>query len=92
MKVNYWKAYGLVMTGALAFVVGNSILPADAGAVPHLKAALHNLEQSVNQLNKAKPDKDGHHAKAVTATNTAITEVKAAIDSRKRDDAPAPKK
>ena len=90
MKVNFWKVYALVATGALAFVVGNSILPADAGPSPHMNGALNKLQGALAQLDKANGGFGGHKVRAIAATKTAIDEVNAAIAFKDTDEVPAP--
>ncbi len=90
-KVNFWKVYGLVATGALALVVGNSILPAEAGPEPHMMGAQNKLEGAIAQLTKAKGEFGGHRLKALEAANLALVEVKAAIAFKDEVPAPAPK-
>ncbi len=91
MKVNYWKLHALIATGALAFVVANSIYEAQAGAQPHLNAALQKLTEAISQLDKTKGDVGAdHRSKASDATRVAIDEVKAAIAAENEVVTPLP--
>jgi hypothetical protein len=47
---------------------------------PHMRSALKNLEQALNQLEKASHDKGGHRVKAIGYVKQAIDEVKAGIE------------
>jgi hypothetical protein len=79
--MNFWKVSSLALAGALTLVVGRNamITDADAGAQPHMQAALGQLEAAQVSLNKADADKGGHRAKALVAVALAITETKAGI-------------
>jgi hypothetical protein len=79
MKVNYWKAYALLVTGALVFVAGNQVQPADAGPTPHMTGAQQKLEGALAQLQKANGSFGTHKVRAIDATKLAIAETKAAI-------------
>ncbi|MFO0755803.1 MAG: hypothetical protein U0359_04900 [Byssovorax sp.] len=81
MRVNPWKVSTVVFAGALAFVVGGSMIKnADAEPQPHMVAALETLKVAHNQLDKATADKGGHRVKAMALVKDAIEEVKAGID------------
>ena len=90
MKLDFWKGYALIVTGALAFTVGNAIVPADAGPAPHLHSALEKLQGALAQLNKAKGSRAGHRVKAIEATTLAIEETKAALAAPEDPPTPAP--
>lgn len=79
--MNFWKISTLALAGALTLVVGRNamISDADAGAQPHMQAALGQLEAAHVSLNKAEADKGGHRALALAAVSTAIRETKAGI-------------
>lgn len=92
MKLNFWKGYALLTTVALAFVVGNTVLPADAGPSPHMSGALNKLEDALKRMGKEGGGFGGHRVKAMAATKTAIDEVKLALafDDTRPGPAPAP--
>ena len=46
----------------------------------HMRAAMRNLEQALDQLQKATSDKGGHRAKAMEHTRRAMDEVKLGIE------------
>lgn len=46
---------------------------------PHMRAALHHLQEARKELDAAEQDKGGHRAKAIDLTQSAIDEVKAGI-------------
>jgi hypothetical protein len=86
--MNFWKVSTLALAGALTLVVGRNAMvsDADAGAQPHMQAALGQLEAAQFSLNKAEADKGGHRAKALDAVAIAITETKAGIAFAARQD------
>lgn len=79
--MTYWKASTMVLAGTLAYVVasGGGATEAQAEKQPRMRAALYNLEQAKNNLEKATHDKGGHRVKALAATKTAIDQVKKGI-------------
>ena len=79
MRRNFWKGYALVVTGVLAFVVGNSVTPADATPEPHLSSAKAKLESALKSLNTSRGEFGGHRAQAIDLTKQAIEEVNLAI-------------
>jgi hypothetical protein len=82
--MNYWKISTFVLAAALACVVGGGFIgeaAAEKEAQPHMRAALVNLKQARNQLEKATHDKGGHRVKALELTNSAITEVEKGIQA-----------
>jgi hypothetical protein len=81
MKINPWKVSTMVLSGALALVIGTSMVPeASADGQPNMKAALAQLEGAHASLQKATADKGGHRVKAMELTKAAIAETKAGID------------
>ena len=95
MKRNFWKGYALVVTGALAFVIGNSVAPADATPEPHLSNGKVKLESALKALNTARGEFGGHRANAIDLTKQAIEQVNLALKAPRGDDGPsggAPKK
>lgn len=65
-----------VVTGAAAVLAVSA--PAEA-AQPHMEAAMHALQNAMEQLNAAEPDKAGHRVKAMSLVHDAIEEVRAGI-------------
>lgn len=47
---------------------------------PHMRSALRNLEQALEQLQKASSDKGGHRVKAIGHVKDAIEETKKGIE------------
>jgi hypothetical protein len=47
---------------------------------PHMRAALHHLEQAAQELQAAEHDKGGHRAKALELTNQAMAQVREGIE------------
>jgi hypothetical protein len=82
MTLNAWKISTLALAGALTFTLagGDAIPEAEAEAQPHMRAALAQLKSAREQLDKAKPDKGGHRAKALALTKEAIDQVQKGIE------------
>ena len=51
---------------------------------PELRKAMRRLRDAKRDLEKATHDYDGHKAKAIEAINSALEELKAAVDSDKK--------
>jgi hypothetical protein len=79
MRTNFWKPYALVMTGAFALCIGNSISVADAAGEPHLNGALKQLETAMGQLQKATGSHGGHRMQAIDLTRQAIAQTRLAM-------------
>ena len=47
---------------------------------PHMRAALHHLQEAKEELEKAAHDKGGHRERALDLTQSAIGEVKAGME------------
>ncbi|MBI4815400.1 MAG: hypothetical protein HY791_04045 [Deltaproteobacteria bacterium] len=69
-----------LLVGALCLAVGAVSGQALADKQPFMRAALRNLEQAKEQLEKASADKGGHRAKAIGLVGSAIEEVKKGIE------------
>ena len=65
-----------VVAGAATAIALSSSAEA---AQPHMEAALHALNNAMEQLNSAEPDKAGHRVKAMSLVHDAIEEVRAGI-------------
>jgi len=88
--MNFWKASTIVLTSALAGVIGfGSITSAHADAQPKMHAALVSLESAKASLEAATPDKGGHRVKAIQATKDAIEETKKGIAADNTNEADA---
>ena len=72
---------------ALTLVLGLLTVPISAVAnyededQPHMQAALESLQQAKQHLEQAKHDKGGHRVAAIKAIDSAITHVKAGMES-----------
>ena len=64
----------------LAVVFALATVPTTWAAQPHMQAALTNLLQARENLQRATADKGGHRVKALKAVDAAIAEVKAGIE------------
>ena len=64
---------------AVTLAVGFALGTLSAENQPHMKAALSQLGQAKDSLQKATADKGGHRAKAIALVNEAIEEVKKGI-------------
>lgn len=53
---------------------------------PHMRAALHHLQEAKKELEMAAHDKGGHREKALDLTQSAIEEVRAGAQFADRDD------
>ncbi|MBI2373033.1 MAG: hypothetical protein HYV07_03440 [Deltaproteobacteria bacterium] len=69
-----------ILVGAICLLAGAVSGQALAERQPFMRAALRNLEQAKEQLQKASADKGGHRAKAIDLVSSAIDEVKAGIE------------
>jgi hypothetical protein len=79
-NMNLWKTSTIVLTGALAALIGyGSITSAHADPQPKMQAALAALESAKASLDAATSDKGGHRVKAIQATKDAIEETKKGI-------------
>jgi hypothetical protein len=78
------------VTLALGVFAGASFVPsANAHEQPQMQSALEHLKAAKNALEAASHDHGGHREKALSATNTAIREVKEGIEfAEKHHDKP----
>lgn len=58
-----------------------AVLNATSPDQPHMQAALDNLRQAKNNLERASSDKGGYRRKAIDEVNDAISETKKGIDA-----------
>ncbi|HEX4231122.1 MAG TPA: hypothetical protein VHZ07_20765 [Bryobacteraceae bacterium] len=65
-----------VVTGAAAAIAMSASAEA---AQPRMEAALHALQNAMEQLNAAEADKGGHRVKAMSLVHDAIEEVRRGI-------------
>ena len=70
----------LIAVGLISAGLGALSMHAYAEKQGHMQAAQKNLEQALDQLQKATSDKGGHRAKAMEHTRRAMDEVKLGID------------
>lgn len=86
--MNPWKistvTLALALGAVLAFGSGQPV-SADKEPQPLMRAALHNLNQAKENLEKATHDKGGHRVKALELTKEAIEEVKKGIAADNRN-------
>lgn len=73
----YFLTCALTVAATLASVAGYHALAQENQ--PHMRAALHHLQEARKELDAAEQDKGGHRAKAIDLTQSAIDEVKAGI-------------
>ena len=70
----------LVAIAVFSAAAGAFSMHAFADKQPLMRGALNNLEQALNQLQKATSDKGGHRVKAIEHVKAAIAETKAGIE------------
>jgi cytochrome c556 len=87
--MNLWKVSTIALTLALGTVAGGSLVnAAPADDQPHMQSALDHLKAAKTALDAAAHDHGGHRAKAVKATELAISEVQQGIDYAKQHPEP----
>jgi hypothetical protein len=72
--MTFTKVWIFMVLALLLFGVGAGIVNDQQ---PYLRAAQQALETARIQLGKVPPDKGGHRARAISAINEALAEVKA---------------
>lgn len=79
--MNKWKVTSFLFAGLLVTSIGfNMQQHAAAEPQPRMHAALHNLEQALDDLKSAEHDKGGWRAAAIRSTETAIKETHRGIE------------
>lgn len=69
----------LIAAAAVGAVAPPALSPA-AAAQGNMEAALNHLEQAIQSLRQAEPNKGGHRERAIQMCETAMAEVQAGID------------
>jgi hypothetical protein len=70
----------MVFTMLTVFFLATTASLALAERQPHMHAAIKQLQQAKNQLEKATHDKGGHRVRAIQLIDQAIAEVRAGIE------------
>ena len=79
--MNRWKITSFLFAGLFVTSIGlNLQQKASAEPQPHMRDALHNLEQALGDLKSAEHDKGGWRAAAIKSTETAIKETRRGIE------------
>lgn len=79
MKKQHTRRNVLVAVAAVSAIAPLAIAPA-AAEQGNMEAALNHLEQAIQSLRQATPNKGGHRERAIQMCETAMAEVQAGIE------------